>query len=162
MIMDLELGRTVEKKNYCEEEQFSALEEIKTADVDGITYPVTMVTEELIKACDFCGVKSGRDTDKFLETGLSALPAARLSSAPLIAQSPVNIECRVVQKLTPGSHHIFLARVEAVDIDEDRLDENGKFELNRAGLAAYSHGEYFALGRKLGSFGFSVRRKEKR
>ena len=66
------------------------------------------------------------------------------------------------QKLTPGSHHIFLARVEAVDIDEDRLDENGKFELNRAGLAAYSHGEYFALGRKLGSFGFSVRRKEKR
>lgn len=125
-------------------------------------FVINLVTEELIKACDFCGVKSGRDTDKFLETGLSALPAARLASAPLIAQSPVNIECRVVQKLTPGSHHIFLARVEAVDIDEDRLDENGKFELNRAGLAAYSHGEYFALGRKLGSFGFSVRRKEKR
>ena len=125
-------------------------------------FVINLVTEELIKACDFCGVKSGRDTDKFLETGLSALPAARLSSAPLIAQSPINIECRVVQKLTPGSHHIFLARVEAVDIDEDRLDENGKFELNRAGLAAYSHGEYFALGRKLGSFGFSVRRKEKR
>ncbi len=122
-------------------------------------FVINLVTEELVRACDFCGVRSGRDTDKFQSTGLTPIAASSLDLAPMIAESPVNIECRVEQKLTPGSHHIFLARVTAVNADESYLDEKGRFDLNRAGLTAYSHGEYYALGRKLGTFGFSVRKK---
>ena len=121
-------------------------------------FVINLVTEELIKACDFCGVKSGRDTDKFLETGLSALPAARLASAPLIAQSPVNIECRVKDVLELGSHDMFIAEVVNVIVEEDYLDEKGAFHLENADPIVYSHGEYYSLGEKLGSFGYSVKK----
>jgi flavin reductase (DIM6/NTAB) family NADH-FMN oxidoreductase RutF len=81
-------------------------------------------------------------------------------SAPIIEESPVNIECRTTQILELGSHHMFLAEVLGVDVDGQYMDAAGKFDLNRAGLMVYSHGEYFKLGKKLGTFGYSVRKKK--
>lgn len=122
-------------------------------------FVINLTTEALVRAADFCGVRSGRDVDKFQEMHLTAGKAAAVQ-APIIEESPVNIECRVEQILELGSHHMFLARVEAVDIDSRYLSESGKFELNKSGLAVYSHGEYFSLGKKLGSFGYSVKRRK--
>ena len=121
-------------------------------------FVINLTTEKLIRAADWCGVKSGRDVDKFLEMHLTAGPASKVA-CPLIEESPVNIECRVEQLLELGSHHMFLARVEAVDADERFLDPKGRFDLSKAQPAVYSHGEYFALGKQLGSFGYSVRKK---
>lgn len=120
-------------------------------------FVVNLTTEDMVRAVDFCGVKSGRDTDKWKETGLTPLPAQKVC-APLVAQSPVNLEC-VVEKIEElGSHHMFLARIVAVDADERYFDENGRFCLADAKLAAYSHGAYYGLGECLGTFGFSVRK----
>ena len=121
-------------------------------------FVINLTTEELCRAADYCGVKSGRDVDKFRELGLKKEEAS-VVGAPMIGQSPVNIECRVTKVEELGSHHMFLARVEAVHADEAWTDENGRFDLNKALPVAYSHGEYYGLGRKLGTFGFSVRRK---
>ena len=121
-------------------------------------FVINLTTETLVRAMDFCGVRSGRDVDKFEQLHLTQERASAVN-VPLVAESPVNIECRVRQVLELGSHHMFLADVLAVDVDEQYLDTNGRFDLNRAGLAAYSHGTYFALGRELGTFGYSVRRK---
>jgi len=123
-------------------------------------FAVNLVTEKLLRACDWCGVKSGRDVDKFREMGLTAAPASKLESAPIIAESPVALECRVKQMIPLGSHDLFLAEILAVSIDGSYMDETGKFDLNKTGLVAYSHGEYFSLGEKLGSFGYSVRKKK--
>ena len=120
---------------------------------------VNLTTERLVRATDYCGVRSGRDVDKFREMHLTPGKSVHVS-APLIEESPVNIECRVRQVLELGSHHMFVAEVEGVDIDSRYLDENGKFQLNKAGLMVYSHGEYFGLGKKIGSFGYSVRRRK--
>lgn len=122
-------------------------------------FVINLTTEKLVRATDYCGVRSGRDVDKFQEMHLTAGKAEHVS-APLIEESPVNIECRVQQVLELGSHHMFVAEVVGVDVDEAYLDEKGKFQLNKAGLMVYSHGEYFGLGKKLGSFGYSVRRKK--
>ncbi len=121
-----------------------------------------LTTEKLAYAADFCGVKSGRDTDKFSLLHLTPEKAGKLSHAPVIKESPVNIECRVTEIRELGSHHMFLAEVLAVDADEAYLNPNGKFELNRTGLLAYSHGSYFTLGEQCGSFGYSVKKKRKR
>ena len=121
-------------------------------------FVINLTTEELCRAADYCGVKSGRDVDKFRELGLKKEEAS-VVGAPMIGQSPVNIECRVTKVEELGSHHMFLARVEAVHADEAWMDEKGRFDLNKALPVAYSHGEYYGLGRKLGTFGFSVRRK---
>lgn len=123
-------------------------------------FVVNLVTKDLVWATDYCGVKSGRDTDKFRECKLTPVKAQNLS-CPVIEESPVNIECRVRQIIELGSHDMFLADVVSVDVDEKYMDEKGKFELNSTGLVAYSHGEYFLLGKKLGSFGYSVRKKKK-
>ena len=122
-------------------------------------FVINLTTEELVRAADYCGVRSGRDVDKFEEMRLTPLKASRVA-APLIGESPVNIECRVEQVLELGSHHMFLASVLAVDVDESWMNEKGKLELNKAGLAVYSHGEYFALGKRLGTFGYSVKRRK--
>ena len=122
-------------------------------------FVVNLTTERLVRATDYCGVRSGRDVDKFREMHLTPGKSVHVS-APLIEESPVNIECRVRQVLELGSHHMFVAEVEGVDIDSRYLDENGKFQLNKAGLMVYSHGEYFGLGKKIGSFGYSVRRRK--
>ena len=121
-------------------------------------FVINLTTEELCRAADYCGVKSGRDVDKFRELGLKKEEAS-VVGAPMIGQSPVNIECRVTKVEELGSQHMFLARVEAVHADEAWMDENGRFDLNKSLPVAYSHGEYYGLGRKLGTFGFSVRRK---
>ena len=123
-------------------------------------FVINLVNRELVRAADYCGVKSGRDTDKFKEMGLTAQPS-RYVGAPGIGESPVNLECRVTNRLELGSHDMFLARAEGVAIDGKYMDEKGKFHLNDSGLVSYSHGEYFELGKKLGSFGWSVRKKER-
>lgn len=125
-------------------------------------FVVNLVTRRLARACDWCGVRSGRDYDKWAECGLTPAPAAKLELAPAIAESPVSIECRVRDVLELGSHHLFLADVAAVQVEESLLDERGRLDLGRAGLVAYSHGEYLELGRRLGSFGYSVRKQPER
>ncbi len=122
-------------------------------------FVVNLTTRDLQRVCDWCGVRSGRDYDKFAECALTAAPASKLGLAPVIDQSPVNIECHVVEVKELGSHHMFLAAVEAVQVDEGLLDDRGRLDLGAAGLTAYSHGEYFDLGEQLGTFGYSVRKK---
>ena len=120
-------------------------------------FVVNLTTESLVRATDYCGVRSGREVDKFKEMHLTPL-ASREVSVPGIAESPVNIECRVRQITPLGSHNLILADVVAVTIDDAYMDEAGKFHLNDTGLITYSHGEYFLLGKKLGTFGYSVRK----
>ena len=121
-------------------------------------FVINLTTSNLTRATDLCGVKSGRDTDKFALTKLTPEPASQLS-CPMIAQSPLSLECKVTQVLPLGSHDMFLAQIVAVNVDESLLDEKGKLHLSRCGLLSYAHGEYFAQGRRLGSFGYSVRKK---
>ena len=103
------------------------------------------------------GVKSGKDTDKIKDMHLTLLPGEKVK-VPLIKESPVNIECRVVQTLRLGTHDMYLAKVEAVHAEEAYMDEGGRFMLDKADPIAYSHGSYFTLGEKLGTFGWSVRK----
>lgn len=124
-------------------------------------FAVNLPTEPLVRAVDWCGVKSGRDCDKFAAMGLHAAPGSVLTGCPILAESPLNLECRVTQIIPLGSHDLFLAEVAACDVDESLLDENGRLCLSRARLIVYSHGDYLALGRRLGSFGYSVRKKKK-
>ena len=121
-------------------------------------FVINLTTEKLVRATDYCGVKSGRDTDNWKETGLTPIPAQEVN-VPLIKESPVNIECRVSEIRELGSHHMFLARVVAVDVDEAYLNEQGRFELQKAAPIVYSHGEYYGLSSLLGTFGYSVRKK---
>ena len=125
---------------------------------DSGKFVINLPTRKLVRAVDWCGVKSGRDYDKFAEMKLTPLPASTVS-CPILAESPVNLECQVTQVIPLGSHDLFLAKVTAVDVDEALLDEKGKLCLERADLIVYSHGEYFALGKQLGTFGYSVRKK---
>ena len=128
---------------------------------DSGEFVINLPTESLTRAVDWCGVKSGREVDKFAAMGLHAAPAAQVDTV-VLEESPVNLECRVTQVIPLGSHDLFLAEVVAVDVDEALLDENGKLCLNRAKLIVYSHGDYLALGRRLGRFGYSVRKKPRR
>lgn len=123
-------------------------------------FVINLTTEKLVRAADFCGVRSGRDVDKWSECSLTESPAQTLKYAPCIEESPVNIECRVIRTEKLGSHHMFLAEVTAVQVEDSYLDGKGKLELNRTGLLSYSHGEYLGLGKKLGTFGYSVRKKK--
>ena len=125
---------------------------------DSGEFVINLPTRKLVRAVDWCGVKSGRDYDKFAEMKLTPLPASTVS-CPILAESPVNLECQVTQVIPLGSHDLFLAKVTAVDVDEALLDEKGKLCLERADLIVYSHGEYFSLGKQLGTFGYSVRKK---
>ena len=120
-------------------------------------FVVNLVHEPLVWACDYCGVRSGRDVDKFSQMELTPV-AVEGVAAPAIAESPVNLACRVRQVIPLGSHDLFLAEVVSVTVDERYMDEKGTFHLNDAGLVAYSHGTYFKLGKALGTFGYSVRK----
>ena len=122
-------------------------------------FVINLVNEELVKACDYAGVKSGKDHDKFSELQLTKLES-KYVKAPSIAESPVNIECRVNKILELGSHDMFIADVLGTTIDTKYLDENNKFDLKKANLITYSHGEYFSLGEVLGTFGYSIRKKK--
>lgn len=123
-------------------------------------FVINLTTEKLAYATDFCGVRSGRDVDKF-ETLHLTKEKADYVKAPMLAESPVSIECRVTQVLELGSHHMFLAEVLAVHADEQYLDKNQKFQLNDSRPLVYSHGDYYGLGKFLGSFGYSVKKKKK-
>ena len=125
---------------------------------DSMEFVINLTTNNLVKETDFCGVKSGRDYDKFKVNKLTPIKGNFVSS-PMIEESPVNIECKVEQIIPLGSHDMFLGRVMGVTIDDRYMDENGKFHLNESGLISYSHGEYFELGKKYGKFGHSVRKK---
>lgn len=122
-------------------------------------FAVNLTTEKLAYAADWCGVKSGRDVDKWKELNLTKGKAEELTYAPVILESPVNIECKVTEIKELGSHHMFLAEVAAVQVDESYMKKNGKFELNSTGLLAYSHGEYRSLGKEIGRFGWSVKKR---
>ncbi len=120
-------------------------------------FVVNLTNRELARACDWCGVKSGRDFDKYKEMGLTPSKSETVK-APGIAESPVSIECKVKDIVELGTHDMFVAEVTAVTVDDKYMDESGKFDLDAADLIAYSHGEYFTLGEKLGKFGFSVKK----
>lgn len=122
-------------------------------------FVVNLTNRKLAYATDWCGVRSGKDYDKFKEMHLTPLES-RFVSAPGIAESPVNIECKVRNVLELGSHDMFVAEVMGVTVDEKLLDNKGKFDLRAADLIAYSHGEYFTLGEKIGKFGYSVVKKK--
>ena len=124
-------------------------------------FVINLVTKDLVFATDFCGVKSGKNVDKYNEMKLTPLASQKVS-APGIAESPVNIECKVVQMLELGSHTMFVGEVVGVTVEDSYLNESGKFELNSTGLVSYSHGEYFLLGEKLGKFGYSVQKRRKK
>ena len=121
-------------------------------------YVINLTTEKLAWAADFCGVRSGRDLDKFKEMKLTPVQG-ELQYAPMIEESPVSIECRVTNVMELGSHDMFMAEVTAVYADEQYMDEKGTFHLEKAAPMVYSHGQYYGLGRHLGGFGYAVRKK---
>ncbi len=126
--------------------------------MDTKEFVINLTTEKLTYAADYCGVRSGKDVDKFKECGLTPSPSS-IVKAPGITESPINIECKVTEVKPLGSHTMFMAEVVGIDADSGYIDESGKFDLNRAGIMAYSHGEYFGLGKYLGKFGYSVKKK---
>lgn len=122
-------------------------------------FVINLTTRSLARATDWCGVRSGRDYDKFKEMHLTAAPAKHVT-APLVEESPMNIECRVKQVLELGTHDMFIAEVVGVEVDPHYIDPaTGRFALDKADLLAYSHGEYYTLGEQLGTFGWSVRKR---
>ena len=122
-------------------------------------FVINLTTKELTYATDYCGVRSGRDVDKFKEMKLTKEKASKVN-VPLIGESPVNIECKVIGIEELGSHHMFVAEVVAVHADNKYMDEKGKFDLSKAEPIIYSHGEYYSMGEKLGTFGYSVKKKK--
>lgn len=120
-------------------------------------FVVNLTTKELVYATDYCGVKSGKEVDKWKEMKLTSA-ASDVVKAPCIKESPVNIECRVTEIKRLGSHDLFLAEVAAVHVDDAYMDKNGAFHLSQASPIVYCHGEYFDLGEKLGKFGYSVKK----
>lgn len=122
-------------------------------------FVINLPTEQLVRAVDYCGVRSGRKTDKFKDMNLT-VSKAEVVNCHLLEQSPVNIECKVREIVPLGTHHMFVADIVRLDVAKELIDPNGRLQLDKAGLLAYAHGEYFALGRKLGSFGYSVRKKK--
>ena len=129
--------------------------------MDTREFVINLTTRNLAWATDYCGVKSGRDVDKFKVLNLTPIDGVK-TGAPMIAESPVNIECRVTQVLPLGTHHMFLAEVAAVHADEKYMDADGKFRLEKADPIVYSHGTYLTTGESLGTFGYSVRKNKKK
>lgn len=121
-------------------------------------FTVNLPDENIVTALDNCGVVSGRDVDKFALHQLTAIPGTEVA-APIVGESPLSLECKVVKSLDLGSHTMFLGEIVAVQVSKELIDADGKFDVERARLVAYAHGHYFGLGECLGSFGFSVRKK---
>lgn len=122
-------------------------------------FVINLTTFAICRQTDFCGVRSGKNTDKFKECGFHAMPC-RTVSAPCIEECPINLECKITDSKHLGTHTMFIAEITGINADEKYIDSKGKLNLQQCGLMAYAHGEYFALGRKLGDFGFSVRKKK--
>ncbi len=121
-------------------------------------FVINLTTLPLVEAADYCGVKSGRDTDKFAAMHLTPIACSKIS-APQVLESPLSLECKVKNIMSFGSHDMFVAEIVAVNVDEKFIDDKGHLNLEKAGLVAYSHGHYYTLGRNLGGFGFSVNKK---
>lgn len=128
---------------------------------DSGEFVINLATSDLVRAVDFCGVRSGAQIDKFKEMQLTPVSSTEIT-APMIDECPLNMECKVTQIIPLGSHDMFLAEILAVHVDETLIDAQGKLHLDRCKLAAFAHGEYFELGEKIGTFGFSVRKKPKK
>ncbi len=125
-------------------------------------FVINLTTTDLVFAADFCGVRSGKDVDKFAHCKLTAVAASAVS-APMIKESPLQLECRVTHVERGGdTHDLFFADIVAVQVDDALLDEQGKLHLERAGLAAFAHGTYYEVGKEIGTFGFSVKKKPKK
>ena len=121
-------------------------------------FVINFTTDKLLAACDYCGIRSGRDLDKFTEMKFTK-QKANCVAPPLIAESPINMECKVFEVINLGSHDMFLADVLAVDVDEQLLDDNGGIDYSKGHFVSYQHGNYYATGRHLGRFGFAAQRK---
>lgn len=121
-------------------------------------FVINMMPSTSVRAVDYCGIKSGKAEDKLAKMKLTPMESNTIS-APQIAQAPISMECRVTDVLPQGSHDMFIAEITSVNIDKTLIDEKGKLHIEKAGLMAYAHGTYFALGKKIGSFGFSVKPK---
>ncbi len=124
-------------------------------------FVINLTTEAMAFATDYCGVRSGRDENKLKHLNLD-YTLGEIVQAPLLSQSPVNIECEIVEIKELGSHHMFLAKVIKVHIDPSYMDTQNKFHLDQARPMVYSHGQYFGLGQPLGKFGYSVQKKKKK
>lgn len=124
-------------------------------------FVINMPVSKMCRIVDYCGVKSGRDVDKIKECKI-ALEEAKTVSVPIISESPVSLECKVKQMIECGSHTMFLSEISCVAADERYIDKNGKLDLNGSSLLAFAHGEYYEIGKKVGTFGYSVRKKKKR
>lgn len=120
---------------------------------------INLPSSHIIRSIDFCGVRSGRRLDKFKECRLTKEKATQVA-CPAVAESPISIECRVTDIIKLGTHDMFMADIIAVNVDERYIDEKGKLRIEQCSLAAYAHGSYFALGKKIGSFGYSVKKKQ--
>lgn len=123
-------------------------------------FVINLTNEKLAFATDWCGVKSGKEFDKFKEMKLTKEKANHVK-CPLIKESPVSVECKVKEIKELGSHHMFVAEVLSIDADEQYIDEKGAFDISKCNLIAYSNGGYYSLNKKLGKFGFSVEKKKK-
>ena len=123
-------------------------------------FVINLVTKKLAYAMDYCGVKSGRDVDKFKEMNLTKGKASKVN-VPIIEESPVNIECKVKEVISLGSHDMFISEVVAVSVDKRYMNKDGRFNLEAANLIAYSHGKYYTLGENIGKFGYSVKKKKR-
>lgn len=124
-------------------------------------FVINLTTSAMCRETDFCGVRSGKNTDKFKECKFTAVKSNTIS-APCIEECPVNIECKITESKNFGTHTMFIAEITGINIDDKYINSKGKLNLQQCGLMAYSHGEYFSLGKKLGDFGFSVRKKKKK
>ena len=121
-------------------------------------FVINLTPAALVRQADFCGIHTGKKVNKFEKCGLHSEPASEVA-CPLLSESPLSLECRVTDVISLGSHDMFIADIVAVDVEETLIDGAGKLHLERAGLAAFAHGDYFELGKKIGNFGFSVRKK---
>ena len=118
-------------------------------------FAINLVPAELVKKADYCGIYTGKKVDKFAKCGLTKQEAKEVG-CPIIAESPMALECKVKEIIPLGTHDMFLAEIVATDVDEAIIDKNGKLCLDRVKLTSYAHGEYFELGKKIGKFGFST------
>ena len=123
-------------------------------------FVINLPSAHIIRSIDFCGMRSGKTVDKFAACRLTREEAS-IVSCPMVAESPVSLECRVTDIVKLGSHDMFMADIVAVNIDERYIDEKGKFHPEKCSFATYAHGQYFSLGKKIGSFGYSVKKKKK-
>lgn len=127
--------------------------------MDTREFVINLPSANLVKAVDFCGVRSGKDLDKFKEMNLTPISAEKVL-APLISECPLHLECKVTETVDLGSHTMFLADIVGTDIAQECINKDGKLEIEKCDLLAYAHGAYFTLGKQLGTFGYSVKKKK--